>query len=478
MQQQAPYQRTRGWYTVSVDTLRALGILLVLAALATAGWLFYGRWQAGQLESEASRLLQEVDALLERARDERPQGGFQDEFQEATASREAAQLSYEQADYAASVQQGRRAQSLLLAVLDVGGAPAASGEAQFIAVQGGVEFRRGEQGEWEPAHSRDVLHSGDWVKTAPGGSAEIVFLDGTLHTVRPNTLILVTRERAAIGAGTEQAISMEYGWVDLNTAQRGGRVSTPSAEARVRRDSEAAVSVDRATATARFAAFRGELEVTSKGGVTKKVGPLEEIRQKGDLLSDPTALPPPPLLAEPASHLEVELDAGRRLVLSWETVPGAARYALQVSRSRLFVDNLIDADSRTKTDATLELRGEGSFQGRVAAIGREGLQGPWSDARSFRVVAALRPGERGDRTPPPLELEQVQVYGNLFIVSGRTEPGASLRVNGETVSVSQGGGFTKTLLVAREGWSVLEFIASDSSGNVATLRQRVFVETL
>jgi hypothetical protein len=94
------------------------------------------------------------------------------------------------------------------------------------------------------------------------------------------------------------------------------------------------------------------------------------------------------------------------------------------------------------------------------------------------VVAGLRPGERGDRTPPPLELEQVQVYGNLFIVSGHTEPGASLRVNGETVSVAQNGGFTKTLLVAREGWSVLEFIASDSSGNVATLRQRVFVETL
>jgi hypothetical protein len=477
VQHQATNRRTRGWYTISVDTLRAVGIVAVLAALAGTGWLVYGRWQSGKLESEAARVLQEVDALLERAREERP-GGFEDEYQEASASREAAARSYEQADYPESVRQGRRAHSLLSALLDVGGAPAAAGEAQFIAVQGGVEFRRGEQGEWEPAHSRDVLHSGDWVKTAPGGSAEIVFLDGTLHTVRPNTLILVTRARTAIGAGTEQAISMEYGWVDLNTAQRGGRVSTPSAEARVRRDTEAAVSVDRASATARFAAFRGEVEVTSKGGVTRTIGPLEEIRQQGDLLSDPTALPAAPLLASPPAHLEVELDPGRRLVLSWEAVPGAARYALQVSRNRLFVDNLIDADSRTRTEATLELRGEGSFQWRVAAIGREGLQGPWSDARAFRVVTGLRPGERGDRTPPPIELERVQVYGNLFIVSGRTEPGASLRVNGETVSVAQGGGFTKTLLVSREGWSVLEFIASDTSGNVATLRQRVFVETL
>jgi hypothetical protein len=475
---QAPYQRTRGWYTVSVDTLRALSIVIVLGALATASWMVYGRWKTGQLEQEAAQLIQEVDALLERASDERPQGSFQNEHQEAAASRHAARRSYEDGDFAASVQHGRRARALLFAVLEVAGGRGVAGEAQFIAVQGGVEFRRGEQAEWELAHSRDVLHSGDWVKTAPNGSAEIVFLDGTLHTVRPNTLILVTRERTALRAGPEQAISMAYGWVDLNTAQRGGRVSTPSAQARVRRDSEAAVSVDPASETTRFTAFRGQMDVTSRAGVTKTVGPLEEIRQQGDLLADATALPEAPDLLEPAAHLEVTLAEGRQLRLSWGAVPNAELYALQVSRSRLFVDNLIDVDSRTTTAATLELRGEGNFRWRAAAVGRAGLQGPWSASRSFRVAAALRAGERGDRTPPPLELEQVQVYGNLFIVTGRTEPGASVRINGEAVSVEQSGGFTKTLLVAREGWSVLEFVASDTSGNVATLRQRVFVETL
>jgi len=476
--QEVPYQRTRGWYTVSVDTLRALGIVVVLAVLAGAGWLVYGRYKAAQLEREATLLLQEVDALVERVMADRPQSSFHDEFQEASASRVAAQRSYEEGDFKTAVQQGRRARALLLAVFDADGSPGSAGEAQFIAVQGGVEVRRGEQGEWEPAHSRDVLHSGDWVKTASGGSAEIVFLDGTLHTVRPSTLILVTRERAAIGAGTEQAISMEYGWVDLNTAQRGGRVSTPSAEARVRRDSEAAVSFDRATDTARFTAFRGGVDVTSTGGVTKSIGALEQIRQKGDLLTDATALPAAPEIVGPAAHVELTLDEGRRLVLSWQPVSGAVGYALQVSRNRLFVDNLIDVEARKKPEATLELRGEGTFQWRVAAVARDGLQGPWSNARSFRVVAGLTPGERGDKTPPPLELEQVQVYGNLFIVSGRTEPGASVRINGEAALVQQSGSFTKTLLVAREGWSVLELVASDTSGNVATLRQRVFVETL
>jgi len=470
--------KTRGWYTVSVDTLRVLGATVVLALLVGAGFFFYRRWQVGQLEREAARLIEEVDGLIERARDERPAGVFENEMAEATSSREAAMTALSQSDFRSSVAHGRRARALLLAMLDASGSRASGGEAQFIAVQGDVDFRRGEQGEWETARSRDVLRSGDYVKTAANGSAEIVFLDGTLYTVRPNTLFLVTRTRAFVGAGTDQAISMEYGWVDLNTAQRGGRVSTPSAEARVARDSEAAVAVDRTTSAARFTAFRGSLEVTAANGMSKSIGPLEQLEQKGDLLTDARALPGPPVIVEPAPHLEAALEGPQKLELEWQPVSGASRYALQVSRNRLFVDNLIDVDSRTKTTATIELRGEGTFQWHVAAVSRDGLQGPWTDARTIRVVTGLRPGERGDKTPPPIEIDELQVYGNLFIVSGRTEPGATLKINSEAVLVGQNGSFTKTVSVPREGWSVLEFIAADPSGNIATRRQRVFVETL
>ena len=71
--------------------------------------------------------------------------------------------------------------------------------------------------------------------------------------------------------------------------------------------------------------------------------------------------------------------------LAWEPVPGAARYAFQVSRNRLFVDNVIDVANRTRTAATLGLRGEGTFLWRVAAFGADGAQGPWSEPRRFRV---------------------------------------------------------------------------------------------
>jgi hypothetical protein len=470
--------RTRGWYTVSVDTLRLLGGLGLVLLVAGVVWFGYRLWTARSLEQEATVLMDELGGLLERAVQERPAGTFAEELDAARAGFSAARAAFDQNDFRVAVDEGRRARALLLAVLDAAGARTRAGEAQFIGVQGSVEVRHGDQGDWEPARARDVLRSGDYVKTGPNGSAEVVFLDGTLYNVRPNTLFVVTRERAPIGAATRQAISMEYGWVNLNTAQRGGHVSTPKAEARVARDSEAAVSFDRSTATARFAAFRGEVEVTSEAGLVRRVGALEQVTQVGSLLSDVERLPPAPLPLEPGAGFETSLDAGRDVVLSWQPVDGANRYALQVSRNRLFVDNLIDVDSRTTARATLGLRGEGTFEWRVAARTGLGLQGPWSEPRTFRVVASSRPVDRGDSTPPLLEIDQVQTYGNVFIVAGRTEPGAAVTVNGESVAVAANGTFTKTVLVAGEGWSFLDLAAADAAGNVTRLRQRVFVETL
>jgi hypothetical protein len=367
---------------------------------------------------------------------------------------------------------------MLLAILDATSSRGSGGEAQFIAVHGGVEFRRGERGDWEEARTRVVLQSGDFVKTSGNGSAEIVFLDGTLYTVRPDTLFLVTRASGGGADAAEQTITMEYGWVNLNTAQRGSRVVTPRAEARVGSESEVVVAYDRKSSTGRFVSYRGELEVTSEAGVKRNVGELEQVVQTGGQLSDSRHLPVSPSQVRPVDNFEVSLDAARSLELEWEPVDGAARYALQVSRNRLFVDNVIDVGSRARTSANLGLKGEGSFEWRVAAVGKDGLQGPWSGPRSFHVLASRGAGEKGDKTPPELVIDEVQAYGNIFIVAGRTEAGAGVRVNGELVAVSPNGTFTKTVLVAKEGWTVLELKAMDNSGNEATVRRRVFVETL
>ncbi|MCL4838805.1 MAG: FecR domain-containing protein [Thermoanaerobaculia bacterium] len=479
MNQPRRRRRAKDWYTVSVDTLRALGLIALLLAVAGTGFLLYRHWQERALEREARGVLEEAAALLQRVEGGGGRAALSADSQDAWTSLERGRVALDVGEFAEALEHGRRARALLQSMLDALRDRPATGEAQFIAVQGGVEYRRGERGEWEEARGRLVLQSGDYVKTSANGSAEIVFLDGTLYTVRPNTLFLVTRTRAGAGQPGSQTIAMQYGWVNLNTAQRGSRVTTPRAEARVAEQSEAVVAYDERAGEGRFAAYRGSVEVASSTGTERRLGALQQVTQTGDLLSEARPLPPAPAAREPADRAEFALGAARTLTLAWQDLPGTPRYALQVSRSRLFVDNLVDVEGRVKSSATLGVRGAGSFLWRVAAISPQGLQGPWSAPRSFRVATSSESGgSEADRVPPPLDIEEVQVYGSLVIVGGRTEPGAVVAVNGEQVATAADGSFTKTVQLANEGWTFVEIKARDVAGNETVRRRRVFLETL
>jgi hypothetical protein len=200
--------------------------------------------------------------------------------------------------------------------------------------------------------------------------------------------------------------------------------------------------------------------------------------QTGDVLSEPRTMPARPEPVEPQDDLLLDLNQNKKLVLAWSPVAGASRYALQISRNHLFVDNVIDAENRSKTRATLGLRGEGTFQWRVAAFGANGLQGPWSEPRKFRVVPASQAagGEKQDGAPPELELDEVKTYGSIFMVAGRSQPGARIEVNGEPVKLGADGSFNTPVQLTKEGWNLIEVRARDAWGHETVRRQRVFVE--
>jgi hypothetical protein len=464
------------WYSVSVDTLRGMGLLTLILALLGVGFLVYRVWENRALERESSLLIADVQDLIQRLQKDGRTAGSKNEFGAAWQSFQDAQSAFARRDFRTSLDDARRSRNVLLSILDTLALPATAGQAHFISIQGKVELRRGDSGDWEEGRSRVALQPGDYVRTAEKGSAEIMFLDGTLYTVRPNTLFMVSAGRPSAGGGDDQAISMEYGWVDLNTSQSSSNVKTPGAVARVKQDSEAFVAVDKNSSQGRFGAFSGAVELASKGGLKRDIQPMQQVVQTGDLLSEAQPLPGRPELQEPADNVDLDLQSAGKVVLGWEPVTSAARYALQVSRNHLFVDNVIDVTNRTKTRATLGVRGEGTFQWRVAAYGKDGVQGPWSKPRKFRVDSFRGSEGDVDKTPPPLDLEDVKSYGSIFIVGGRTEPGARVEINGEQVKTAADGSFTKTVQLVKEGWSFIEIRARDAAGNETMRRHRVFVE--
>lgn len=463
----------KDWYSVSVETLRGMGFLVLVVAALGAGYLFFRSLEARSLERKAAAVIEEVQGLTQRLQKEaRPESAYKTELEAAWQSFQDAQAAFGRREFEKALDSGRRSRNILRSILDALQIPESAGQAQFISIQGGVVYRRGDGGDWREARSRAPLHPGDYVRTSENGSAEIMFLDGTLYTVRPNTQFIVSAGRQG---GEEQSIEMEYGWVDMNTAQSTSQIKTPNAVARVEQDSEAFVAVNKGSADGRFGAVSGALEVAAEGGLTREIQPMQQVVQTGDLLSEPAPLPERPELLEPADNASLDLEQIRQVVLAWSPVQGSGRYALQISRNHLFVDNVIEAANRTKTRATVGLRGEGSFQWRVAAF-KDGVQGPWSKPRKFRVASFRSGVGEKDTTPPDLDLADVKSYGSIFIVGGRSEPGARIEINGEQVKIEADGSFTKTVQLSKDGWSFIEIRARDASGNETLRRHRVFVE--
>ena len=467
-------RRRKDWYSVSVETLKGFGLLLLILAVAGLSFFAYRAWDRQSREREAAAVIEEARGLLQQLGQEKRALSFAAELGTARESLRKAQSSFAVKDFKGALDDGQRSLNVLQSIRDTLALRGSNGQAQFVSIQGDVEFRRGDGGDWQEARNRVQLQPNDFVRTAENGSAEIMFIDGTLYTVRPNTQFVVS---ASGGGRTEQSIRMEYGWVNLSTSQKSSNVVTPGAVARVKEDSEAFVAVDKATSQGRFGAYRGGVELSSKGGMTREIKELQQVVQTGDLLGDPKPLPARPEPQTPEDNMALDLDQTKRLILAWAPVSGANRYALQVSRNQLFVDNVIDVENRSKTRATLGVRGEGTFHWRVAAFGSDGLLGPWSLPRKFRVTSLRTAGaEKKDTTPPELDLDDVKTYGNIFMVAGRSEPGALVEVNGEQVKTNVDGTFTKTVQLTKEGWNLIEVRARDAWGNETVRRHRVFVE--
>ena len=464
------------WYSVSEETLRGVVALVVGAAVLIGCYRAYLRWDEFTIERRATETLQGARSLLESLRFEDTVGGHREEISRASESLQEAEQAWEDGSYRSALFKAQVSRGLLLDVVDSVQNPGRRGEARFIYVEGDVEYRRGETGRFRRARPRDVLYEGDYVRSSDQASAEILFDgDGTLFTVRPGTMLKVQARLRLRGRG--EPLRMEYGWVDLETSRRPSGIETEHASIRLDTESEATVSYEPGSATGRFAVGRGAAQVEAAGsGEVRKLAELQQVLQQAEELGRTTGLLDQPAVIGPPNGFDLILDRTRELVLSWEQVRDASAYRLQVSRSRLFGEALIDR-RRASTSATLGVNDQGNFYWRVAAYDGAGVLGPWSSLRKFRALSLGGIGWK-DTVAPEIQSVEVTVNGNIVIISGRTEPGVRLEIDGQRAPVGADGSFRLSVTPESEGLVDVVVSAVDASGNRSETRKQVFIETL
>ena len=463
------------WVVIRINTIRR-AIALGATGLVAASLLGFAYLRLHPKPQEvARRTIQRAEKDLREARAREVPTAWRRELQEAAGQLEKAKQAYGAEQWEQATSLARAADRRFRFFLETGRQEMV-GAGQIISLHGKVDLERAGQTSWVPARERMPVFNGDYVRTGPDGAAEILFADGTLYRVAPDSLLEIhskTREKEPA------KVTMVVGRLNVYTSASPSTVATDNVETKVAEESRVAVNVNGSDHRTTVAAYAGTAKVQSRSGAEVVLRRQDRVTATADgSLGAKEQIPDPPTLLAPGNNTAVDLDRSPILTLRWRLPPRATRSHLQVSRSRRFFPSSVDIDAKDLTRPRARLKGllAGTYFWRVAAVDSDGAESDWSTVRRFRFSHGLRPLPMEDHTPPDLTVQPARQMGQLFIVEGQTEPGATVTINGESVDVDADGHFRKAVEAHSAGWNDLVVDAVDPAGNRTERRQRVYVE--
>lgn len=362
--------------------------------------------------------------------------------------------------------------------------PSTMTSAHFTTLEGNVKVKTVGTFEWVNADRSMALRKSDLVRTGPGAAAEITFFDGTLVHVRPDSLITI--EETSEDPSTKRrkvAWHISSGEVQFNaprpTAAGSEReISTPTLRTTTREAAAGGVVVQE-TGESNLKLYSGTAKVETKTGQTLQLEANSQVKVDAAGKAAPTQnLPAVPVLLAPQHQAEITYQDPARAttLLLWKPVPNATTYHVMLDYNAYFNRPLVDRS--VLAEPSVEVRGldVGKYYWRVAAVDKDNVEGSFSDFARF-TVSRPQGGARGTGDPPPLVIESMDVRQNILQVRGRTEPGATLTVNGQRVDVAADGAFNEFIQLPADkpGRQLVVFRAIGINGGIVEQKRPVMV---
>jgi hypothetical protein len=355
--------------------------------------------------------------------------------------------------------------------------------ARFTSIDGNVKVKAVGTFEWVTADRSMVLQKSDVVRTGAGAAAEITFFDGTVVHLRPDSLVTI-EESAGFPSAKERKVAFHIssGKADFQTPVRkpsgssAAEITTSTATTTAGADTNGGILVAESGLT-EVKLFRGTGQVETKAGQKVPLSTNEGIRVDATGKAGPkVTLPGVPTLLAPPHQAEISyMDPSRSTtLLAWKPASGATSYHLMVDYSAYFNRPIVDR--KGIKDSSQQLRGldVGKYYWRVAAADKDDVEGDFSAFARFTVTRP--PGaSQGNGPPPPLIVDPLDVRSNIVQVKGRTEPGASLTVNGQRVDVQEDGYFNEFVTLSEPGRQMVVIRAIGINGGVSEQKRPVVV---
>lgn len=350
-------------------------------------------------------------------------------------------------------------------------------QAHFTALDGTVRVKKGNSNTWEAAGYNVPLEKGDVVQTGSEGMAKVVFNDGTSYTVKQDSLIVIQENSANDQQQTNVAVAVSTGTVDLSTAtySQGSKsqVIVAGATASLAPDSAAQVHNDPKADQHEIIMKKGAGEVT-RNGETVQLANWEKVSFQGQQsrmekareIGPPTPIAPAnmaPLFSNGAPIKDVEF--------SWTAMANAVGYRLRISRNPYFSSTLVDKKVNTAAVTVTNL-GEGVYYWMVQSYDTAGKESVESEKNRFNIISTGKATEAID-----LELDPFIQHGHVIEITGKTQTGARVMVNGSEVPlVTTDGGFHYFTPPLPSGEAVITVTAQTAAGGVNTQQKKIVIQ--
>jgi hypothetical protein len=306
-------------------------------------------------------------------------------------------------------------------------------QAKFVNLDGRVQVKKVNSVQWVEADYRTALDKGDLVQTGADGYARVTFADGTFYTVKPGTLITVEENSMASNRPTSVAVRINTGAVDLSTgnwSSPGSKaaVSMEDAKAELRPNSRAAVKLDKDTKESEIVVSNGSAQV-QRGQDQIEVTQYQKVNiPPGGPISKSDVLAPPELL-EPINLTPIIVENPRTAAVhfEWKPVQDASSYSLRISTTTMFTKIVKEAPKVSGTSVDIIGLDAGDYFWNVTATSAKKSSSDVSETNKFTLVA------QGKSQDMLLEIQSTQLVGHAVEITGRTEPGAALIINGQPV---------------------------------------------
>ena len=359
-----------------------------------------------------------------------------------------------------------------------GPSAALSQQAHFTALDGTIRVRKSNGNSWINADYNVPLEKGDVVQTGAEGMAKIVFYDGTNYTVKQDSLIVIEENSANDQQQTNVSVAVTTGTVDLTTATyvQGSKsqVIVAGAKASLAPDSSAMVHNDPKVDRHEILMKKGSGEIERNGEVVKLSNWEKVTFQSTSKTMERATEIGPPAPITPGNMMPVFMnssDKTKEVEFAWTPMANAAGYRLRISHNPYFSSLLMDRKVETPSVVVTGLP-VGAYYWSIQSYDAAGKESVESEKNRFTIIVKAK-----EKVELSLDLDPFVQHGHVIEVTGKTESGARVMVNGREVPiVGDDGTFHYFTPPLPNGENMITVTAQNSKGGVNTHQEKVVIQ--